>query len=161
MSRPFTLQREQWVPSSLEDVFLFFSDAQNLETLTPDWMSFQILTPPPIKMAVGITIDYRLRWHGIPLRWRTEITHWEPPHQFEDLQIKGPYKLWHHTHGFQSIAGGTRITDVVRYSLPFGLLGRSIHALTVRGNVEEIFSYRDEKVRAIFGGSGKAPSEDS
>ena len=158
MSAPFTLEREQWVPSSLQEVFSFFSDAGNLQTLTPKWLRFQILTPQPIEMAPGITIDYRLFWHGIPMHWQTEITRWEPPHQFEDLQVKGPYQLWHHTHRFQAVDQGTRIADSVRYSLPFGVLGRAAHAFSVRQNVEDIFNYRDAKVRALFGGDGKAPS---
>ena len=103
-------------------------------------------------MTPGARINYRLSWHGIPLRWTTEITRWEPPHSFEDLQLKGPYQLWHHTHCFEADAGGTRITDMVRYALPFGLLGRAIHSLSVRRNVEEIFNYRQAKVRALFGG---------
>jgi len=78
---------------SLQEVFNFFSDARDLEALTPEWLRFQILTPQPIKMATGVRIDYRLRWYGIPLRWKTEITHWEPPCHFEDLQIEGPYRL--------------------------------------------------------------------
>jgi hypothetical protein len=160
MSVPFTLEHEQWVPRPLEEVFSFFSDARNLEILTPEWLRFEILTPPPIEMAVGAKIDYRLHWHGIPLLWKTEITHWEPPFHFEDLQIKGPYKLWHHTHRFKAIEGGTRITDSVRYALPFGILGQIAHAFSVRQNVEDIFKYRDEKVRALFGGGSNSPTED-
>lgn len=151
MSEPYTLEREQWVPASLEEVFPFFSDAANLQTLTPDWLSFQILTPTPIPMHAGSLIDYRLRWHGVPLQWRTEILVWEPPCHFEDLQLKGPYKLWHHTHRFEADSGGTRILDHVRYALPFGLLGRAVHAVSVRRNVEEIFRYRQEKICARFG----------
>ncbi len=151
MSVPFTFESEQWVPRPLQEVFLFFSDARNLEILTPEWLRFQILTPQPLEMTAGIQIDYRLSWHGIPLRWRTEITQWEPPHQFEDLQIKGPYQLWHHTHRFEVADGGTRIMDVVRYALPFGFMGRMVHALSVRRNIEAIFDYRREKIRALFG----------
>ena len=154
MTTPFTLEREQWVPSPLQDVFAFFSDARNLETLTPAWLRFEILTPQPIEIQAGSIIDYKLRWHGIPLRWKTEITKWEPPHSFEDLQIKGPYQLWRHTHSFEAVGAGTRIHDLVHYALPFGLLGRAAHAFSVRRNVEAIFRYRDEQVRTLFG-SGK------
>ncbi len=154
MTTPFTLEREQWVPSPLQDVFAFFSDAKNLETLTPAWLRFEILTPQPMEMRAGSIIDYKLRWHGIPLRWKTEITKWQPPHSFEDLQIKGPYRLWRHTHSFEAIGNGTRIHDLVEYALPFGLLGRAAHTFSVRSNVEAIFRYRDEQVRMLFG-SGK------
>ncbi len=145
------------MPRPLREVFAFFSDAQNLEALTPPWMRFHILTPQPIEMFPGTLIDYRLRWHGIPLRWQTQIARWEPPDHFEDVQLKGPYRLWHHTHRFEAFAGGTRIHDLVRYALPFGILGRMVHALSVRRNVEEIFAYRQAKIREMFGG-GEQPT---
>lgn len=158
MTEPYILDREQWVPASLQEVFPFFADAANLQALTPEWLSFQILTPQPIAMRAGALIDYRLRWHGVPLNWKTQILVWEPPHHFEDLQLKGPYKLWHHTHRFESVSGGTRILDHVRYALPFGILGRAVHAVSVRNNIEEIFRYRQEKVRDLFGGKSTAGS---
>lgn len=148
----YTLERKQSVPRRLEEVFAFFSDAKNLEELTPAWMRFEIVTPAPLEMHCGAIIDYRLKWHGVPLRWRTKIVAWDPPHRFEDLQLKGPYRLWHHTHRFESDAGGTCITDHVRYRLPFGPLGRLVHTLTVQRNVEEIFAYRQAKIREMFGG---------
>ncbi len=151
MSQPFTLDREQWVPHPLQEVFAFFSEAGNLDRLTPAWLHFQILTPQPIEMKPGAIIDYRLRWHGVPLLWKTEITRWQPPHHFQDLQLKGPYHLWRHTHIFEAADQGTRIRDHVEYALPFGLLGRAVHAISVRRNVEEIFAYRDKKVRDLFG----------
>ena len=150
MTVSWVLEREQWVPASLDEVFRFFSDAGNLELLTPEWLRFQILTPQPIQMSPGTLIDYQLHWHGIPMRWRTKITAWQPPHAFEDLQLKGPYKLWHHTHSFQAVDGGTLIRDRVEYLLPFGILGRTAHAFSVRRNVESIFAFRDQKVKEIF-----------
>jgi ligand-binding SRPBCC domain-containing protein len=152
---PFVLEREQWVPRPLPDVFAFFADAGNLEKLTPAWLRFEIVTPEPIEMKPGAIIDYKLHWHGVPLRWKTEITRWEPPYHFEDLQVKGPYGLWRHNHYFEAVEGGTRIRDQVEYALPFGLLGRVVHAVSVRRNVEEIFKFRDEQVRALFG-TGKS-----
>ncbi len=160
MELPYELEREQWVPRPIEEVFQFFSDARNLEALTPHWLRFHVLTPDPIAMTPGALIDYRLIWHGLPLRWKTKIVRWEPPYYFEDLQLKGPYRLWHHAHRFEQSGGGTRITDMVRYALPFGLLGRAIHAISVQRNVEEIFAYRQEKVRALFGGDGHSRTED-
>lgn len=152
MREAFTFESEQFVPSPLEEVFAFFADPSNLELLTPEWLRFKILTPQPIKMALGAKIDYRLHWHGIPLRWRTEIIAWEPASRFEDLQLSGPYKLWRHTHHFAPVAGGTKINDSVLYALPFGMLGRVVHAVSVRRNVEQIFKFRSEKIRALFGG---------
>jgi hypothetical protein len=152
VSRPHELQREQWVPRALEEVFAFFSDARNLEELTPDWLSFQVLTPEPIRLEPGAKIDYRLRWHGVPLRWTTEITRWNPPHSFEDLQLSGPYKLWLHTHRFEAADGGTRMTDIVQYALPFGIFGRIAHAVKVRRDVARIFDFRYDRIQARFGG---------
>jgi len=148
----YTLQREQWVPRPLDEIFAFFSDARNLETLTPAWLKFKILTPGPITVATGTHIQYRLSWHGLPLRWTTEITRWNPPAEFEDIQLSGPYKLWRHTHGFRAHNGGTQMTDTVEYDLPFGFLGRMAHALQVRRNVEKIFDYRYDRIREMFGG---------
>ena len=155
VTEPYVFEREQWVPASLDQVFRFFSDAGNLELLTPQWLRFQILTPQPIHMFPGTLIDYRLHWHGIPMRWRTQITAWQPPHAFEDLQLKGPYKLWRHIHRFQAVDGGTLIRDRVEYLLPFGIVGGMVHAFSVRRNVERIFAFREQKVEGIFG-SGKA-----
>jgi ligand-binding SRPBCC domain-containing protein len=148
----YALHREQWVPRPLDEVFAFFSDARNLEILTPDWLKFKILTPGPIAIAPGTHIQYRLSWHGTPLRWTTEITRWNPPADFEDIQLSGPYKLWRHTHRFSAHNGGTQMTDTVEYALPFGFLGRLAHALQVRRNVEKIFDYRYERIREMFGG---------
>jgi hypothetical protein len=147
----YTLHREQWVPRPLDEVFAFFSDAKNLEILTPAWLKFKILTPGPIAIAPGTHIQYRLSWHGIPLRWTTEITRWNPPTDFEDIQLSGPYKLWRHTHRFRAHNGGTQMSDTVEYALPFGFLGRIAHALQVRRNVEKIFDYRYERIQQMFG----------
>src|SRR5690349_8600178 len=106
-----TLQREQFIPRPVAEVFQFFADASNLERITPAFLRFYVLTPSPIDIRRGTILDYRLKWHGFPLRWRTKIIEWSPPHCFVDLQIKGPYKLWRHAHNFQPIAGGTRMTD--------------------------------------------------
>lgn len=132
-------------------MFAFFGDARNLEDLTPKWMRFQILTPEPIVMGPGTKIEYRLHWHGIPIRWQTEIVRWEPPVRFEDFQLKGPYLLWHHKHRFEPTNGGTQLSDEVRYRLPFGAIGKMVHAISVRKNVEEIFAFRQKKIRELFG----------
>lgn len=142
------------MPRPREEVFAFFSDARNLELLTPDWLRFHVQTIPRA-IATGVHIQYRLKWHGIPLRWITEITRWNPPHDFEDIQLSGPYKLWHHRHRFQELNGGTEMIDVVQYALPFGFLGRIAHALQVRRNVEQIFDYRHARIQDMFGGPAR------
>ena len=146
-----TIRREQFVAKPLEEVFRFFSEAGNLQALTPAYLDFEILTPGPIEMRPGILLDYRLKWHGVPLRWRTKILEWSPPHRFVDLQLKGPYKLWHHTHTFESENGGTRMSDTVNYELPLGALGEVAHALMVGRDVAAIFDFRYQQVSRIFG----------
>ena len=156
MTRFHTLRREQWIPRPPVEVFAFFSDARNLEVITPPWLGFRILTPGPIQIAAGTRIRYRLSLHGLPLGWTTEIRRWQPPHCFVDVQLSGPYRLWHHTHRFEALNGGTRITDVVRYRLPLGIVGRLVHALKVRRDVERIFEHRFMRIEELFGG---APAE--
>ena len=155
MSLFYTLRREQWIPLPRDEVFAFFSNARNLAELTPPWLGFQILTPGPIRIAAGATIRYRISWHGIGVGWTTEIRRWEPPFRFTDVQLSGPYRLWHHTHRFEEHEGGTRMTDVVRYRLPFGMLGRIVHALKVRRDVERIFDYRFQRIHEIFPAAGR------
>jgi len=145
-----TIRREIWLPHSREEVFEFFSAARNLEQITPPLLKFEVLTPEPIPMGEGTLIDYRLRVHGLPLRWRTKITRWNPPYQFADIQLKGPYQLWDHTHTFLEENGGTRMIDEVVYELPFGPLGDIVHALSVRRDVEEIFRYRNSVIGTLF-----------
>lgn len=146
----YTLQREIFVRRPLAEVFEFFSRAENLERITPPWMHFRILTPPPIQMREGATIAYALRVRGIPLGWLTEIERWNPPYEFVDVQVKGPYKLWQHTHRFLAVEGGTSIVDRVRYALPFGLLGRLVHRFQVARDIGQIFDYRARQVQSLF-----------
>lgn len=146
-----TLRREQWIPRPLDEVFAFFADAHNLETITPPFLGFRILSVSSESIVRGTLIRYRLRLHGLPIHWLTEIRKWDPPHSFVDVQRSGPYKLWHHTHTFEARDGGTQMSDVVRYVLPFGPLGELVHALKVRGDVGRIFDYRRQKVQELFG----------
>jgi ligand-binding SRPBCC domain-containing protein len=146
----YTLRREQFVPVPLDEVFRFFSDAGNLQELTPSYLDFRILTPRPIEIRRGTLLDYRLKWHGLPIRWQTRILEWNPPRSFVDLQLKGPYKLWRHTHTFRAEEGGTRVGDVVNYELPLGPFGAIAHALMVRKDVESIFDFRREKIARLF-----------
>jgi ligand-binding SRPBCC domain-containing protein len=151
MRPPYILRSEQFVPRPLLEVFEFFSDAKNLQRLTPAWMHFRILSVDPEPVQQGTLICYSLRWRIFPIHWTTEIIAWEPPHRFVDVQLKGPYKLWRHEHRFVAEGGGTRIYDEVQYQLPFGPFGRIAHALKVQGDVKRIFTYRKDAVRKIFG----------
>ncbi|MCU0668659.1 MAG: SRPBCC family protein [Myxococcota bacterium] len=144
------LEREQWIPATRERVFAFFADAANLETLTPPWLGFRILTPLPIAMRDDARIEYRIRLAGVPLRWRTRIVRWDPPLGFVDVQESGPYALWEHTHRFEPCGDGVRMTDVVRYALPLGPLGGVAHALAVRAALAAIFDYRFARIRTLF-----------
>jgi hypothetical protein len=148
---PYLLQREQWLSTPLEKLFSFFSDAANLEALTPPWLRFRVVTPKPVEMRSGALIEYRIEWRIVPIHWITEIVEWSPPYRFVDVQISGPYKLWHHTHSFAAVDGGTLMTDVVRYALPLGPIGALAHKLAVRRDVERVFGYRAERVAALFG----------
>jgi ligand-binding SRPBCC domain-containing protein len=145
------LQREQLVPRAIDEVFAFYSDARILEAITPPWLGFRILSPGPIVMRPGTRIHYQIRLRGLPLRWVTEIQTWKPPHEFADVQLQGPYRLWHHTHRFAPVEGGTLVCDVVRYILPFGPLGRLAHTWIVRSDLEAIFDYRALRLTELFG----------
>lgn len=129
-------------------MFAFFSDAHNLDRITPPWLHFHVLTPPPIPMRVGQRIDYRLRIRGIPLRWQSAITAWEPPHRFVDEQQRGPYRAWIHEHTFEEKDGGTLARDEVKYAV-FG--GALVNRLFVERDVKKIFEYRAGKLGEIFG----------
>lgn len=139
---------ELWLPRPRPEVFAFFSEARNLEAITPPWVKFEVLTPAPIEMRAGTLIDYRLRVHGFPLRWRTEITAWDPPFRFADSQLRGPYRRWVHTHTFEEKDGGTLCGDNVSYAVPGGAL---IERLFVRRDVERIFAFRQEAMRRLLG----------
>lgn len=145
--KTFTFQSELWLPHPQEKVFAFFAEARNLEQITPPFLRFEVLPPAPVTMRAGALIDYRLRIHGFPIRWRTEITDWNPPHRFVDEQRRGPYNLWHHTHTFSERNGGTDCFDEVRYH-PRG--GRLMNWLFVRRDVQRIFAYRAAQLQKIF-----------
>ena len=148
------LHTEIWLPEPPERVFEFFGDAFNLDALTPPWLQFKVLTPAPIAMRVGTLIDYRIKIHGVPVRWRTEITAWQPPHRFVDEQRRGPYRLWQHEHLFRAERGGTTVIDHVAYAARFALLEPLLYRWFVRRDVERIFAYRAEQLHARFGGPG-------
>jgi len=144
------LHRELFIARPIEEVFAFFSDAANLERITPPWLNFRILTTQSTPIHAGTLLDYELRWHGIAIRWRTGIVGWNPPHEFADVQLRGPYRSWRHTHSFLSESGGTLMTDVVRYELPLGILGRLAHVVRVRRDLERVFDYRSSTIFGLF-----------
>lgn len=146
----YRLHREQTIAAPIDDVFAFFSDAQNLERITPPWLGFRVVTPGPIMMRVGARIRYRLRLHGLPVTWESEIVEWNPPRGFVDVQLRGPYRRWHHRHTFEPAGDETWMSDTVDYALPLGPLGTLAHALLVRRDVETIFRYRRAVIDEIF-----------
>ncbi len=145
------LEREQTVPHPRRDVFAFFSDAGNLERLTPPSLRFQILTPTPIQMRPGAVIDYRIRLAGVPFHWRTVIEAFEPEVRFVDVQATGPYRSWRHVHEFVDAPGGTTLLDRIDYEMPFGKLGNLARTLFVRRQLDTIFAFRRQRVATIFG----------
>lgn len=147
--RVYLLRGTTVVPRGIAEVFAFHADTSNLQALTPAWLDFRILTPSTIEMRPGALIQYRLRLRGLPIRWLTEITAWEPPHRFVDEQRRGPYRLWVHEHRFEAVEGGTRIDDTVRYAVPFGAL---VHSWAVGPEVRRIFTYRHQRLLERFGG---------
>jgi ligand-binding SRPBCC domain-containing protein len=150
--RIHTLQREQLLPGTPHEVFPFFADARNLEAITPPLLRFRVLTPEPLEMRVGTHIQYRLRLRGVPVSWHTTIQAWEPPHRFVDVQLRGPYALWHHTHTFAPAPGGdgTVMRDVVRYAIGFGPFGELAHRFLVRRDLAAIFDFRAEAIPRLL-----------
>jgi ligand-binding SRPBCC domain-containing protein len=144
---------ELWLPLPPAGLFPFFGDAANLDAITPPWLNFRILTPLPIAIREGSLIDYRLRMHGLPLRWLTHITAWQPPHRFVDEQLRGPYRLWIHLHTFETRNSGTLARDLVRYAVPFDWL---THRWFVRRDIEKTFAFRQEALRQRFGGAARS-----
>ena len=145
------LQRSQLVSGPLATVFAFFADASNLEAMTPPALRFEIRTPMPVAVQAGTLIDYRLRLFGVPFDWRTRIETFEPNVRFSDVQLRGPYRRWHHLHEFFAAGTGTVVVDTVDYELPLGPLGALAHALFVRRTLGYIFDYRAHHLAIRFG----------
>jgi len=156
-----TMTTWQWLPRPRDEVFAFFSDARNLQRITPDFLRFQLLTSGPITMRPGTLIDYRLTLRGVPLRWRTKITTWEPPVRFADIQLRGPYAEWCHTHTFEEEDGGTLVRDTVGYrlwgpSLVTGLVNR----ILVAPDTKRIFEFRHKALAEAFDAKHQARAGD-
>ena len=146
VAKLYTLQREQWIPKPPEEVFPFFASTGNLESLTPDWLHFHVISESKA-IERGTKIDYKLRIHGIPVRWQSEITVWEPPFRFVDEQRRGPYRTWIHEHRFEPRDEGTLVTDIVRYAVIGGPL---IQRWLVSKDLVRIFDYRQKQLEKIF-----------
>lgn len=155
--RKFILRSEAVLEHSPEALFEFFSDAFQLEQITPSWLNFRILTPAPIKIRTGTLIDYSIRLRGIPIRWRTEISEWNPPFSFVDRQLRGPYLLWEHHHTFEQAAEGTLARDEVHYRVPGG---RLINWLLVKNDLIKIFEFRHQRMLELFPPHSRVSSND-
>ena len=155
--KPHVLEFETKLYGSLEDIFNFFSRAENLDEVTPEDLGFSILTPLPIVMHVGTLIDYRITLMGVPFFWRTMISDWEPPHRFVDQQLKGPYVFWHHEHTFVQHDGYVLMTDRVHYLSPCGIFEPLVDSLFVRGQLNKMWKFRGERFTELFGEKTQKP----
>ncbi len=156
--RPFEQLRifEQYIPRPREALFPFFEDTMNLEAITPPWLSFKVLGMDTPSLGAGTHIDYKLKLHGVPVRWRSLIESFEPPERFVDTQTKGPYQTWHHTHEFAPLGEGTLMRDVIRYRVPGSGLGHVAAGWKVHRDVDRIFAYRRERIAEAFPADGDA-----
>jgi ligand-binding SRPBCC domain-containing protein len=145
--KTYEFKKDLWLPQSRVKVFEFFSNPGNLDRLTPAWLKFEILTPATIQMEKGALLNYRLRIHGIPIRWQSEITAWDPPYRFADRQNKGPYSLWVHEHLFEDHRGGTLVVDDVEYAVAGGAI---VNGLLVAPDLDRIFKYRHRVLEGLF-----------
>ncbi len=145
--KTYRLTTEQWLDRPLAYVFAFFTDAFNLERITPPWLRFKVLTPPPLAMYVGMRIDYRMHIHGVPITWQSEITDWDPPYRFVDQQRRGPYKQWIHEHVFIARGRRTLVRDRVDYRVPGPAL---VNRILVSPDLRKIFAYRHERLRELL-----------
>lgn len=148
-----SIKTVQKIPVSLNEAWQFFSSPANLQAITPKDMGFEIISLHHGDiMYAGQIIEYKVRpLLGIPLYWMTEITHVEDKKYFVDEQRFGPYSLWHHQHHFKEIDGGVEMTDIVHYKLPLWFVGDIAHALFVRKKLNNIFTYRFNKIEELFG----------
>jgi len=144
------LIRESIINRQRDEVFDFFSRAENLNILTPPELHFEILSPLPILIQKGTLIDYRIKLNGIHFKWRTEIINWDPPHSFSDRQVFGPYKIWLHDHIFTANGAKTIMTDKLEFLAPGWIAEPLVYSLFVRKNLKKILDYREEKLQSIF-----------
>lgn len=151
------LQRRQVVGADPCEVFAFFKDAHNLESITPPCLAFRVFGASDHEVREGTRVSYRLRLHGIPLRWESRIAEYVEGERFADEMVVGPYRRWYHRHLFRPVAGGVEIEDVVDYALPLGPLGRLAHAVAVRRELRDIFDYREGRIAELLPNRPAAP----
>ena len=144
------INTEQWVPQTIKQTFSFFKEAKNLERLTPKFLNFKILNQSTQEIEDGTILTYRLSIHGIPFKWKSKITDWNPASKFSDIQLKGPYNYWYHTHSFEERNGGTIIKDRVLYKVPFGFIGDLVVGNFIKKDLETIFSYRTKTIDTLM-----------
>lgn len=153
----YSIERSQVIPAPRKTAFRYFEDPHNLSKITPPWLGFEVLKVDGLPLRAGTRVEYRIRWLGLPVRWRTLITEYEQGRRFVDVQAGGPYRHWRHEHLFEDAGAGTLIRDRVEYELPFGSLGKLVHRLLVARQLRRIFDYREEKIRDAFpAGAGGA-----
>ena len=147
----YNLKTEQYIDHSIEKVFEFFSRPDNLSVITPEKMHFKIITPLPLQMGKGKIIDYTIKvFIFFTIRWRSIISSYDVPNEFTDEQLLGPYAFWHHQHHFKMHIEGTLMSDTVTYAMPYGWLGRLIHWVSVKNQLQWIFHFRAKKLEEIF-----------
>lgn len=151
----YQLNCQMLVRKPIREVFEVFENPYNLKKITPPWLNFAVISKRQVEMKKGEEIDYEFRWMGLPMRWRTLISHYQPPVGFVDQMLRGPYTLWHHRHSFEERPEGTLVIDQVHYILPFGPLGRLAHALMVKANLVAIFTYRQKTLNEMWGGQSE------
>jgi ligand-binding SRPBCC domain-containing protein len=154
-----SLDAEMWLPLPQEGVFAFFSDIENLHRLTPPWVHFETLTPRPIVLRAGLVVEHRLRIKGIPIRWKSQITLWEPPTRFIDEQRRGPYNAWIHRHEFAAEDGGTWVRDHITYEPRGWLLAGLVNRWLVAPELRRIFAHRHARLRELLA-PGSSPERD-
>lgn len=154
---PWVKHWQMFLPQPIDVVFDFFSNAENLEAITPPWLNFRIVTPTPIDIRQGTIIDYRLKVRGLPVKWQTLISDWHPPYRFTDQALRSPYRTWIHEHTFEPHEGGTICRDKVTYDIPGGPLRPLVHQWFVEKDVNRIFQYRAEQLHERFGDQTPTP----
>ncbi len=147
----YELRCSLYAPLPIGKVFRAFEQPRNLARITPRWLRFEIRSQGELGMRTGLEIDYTIRWLGIPMPWRSRITAYDPPRLFVDEQVRGPYRYWHHHHGFKADGNCTIVSDCVEYALPLGLLGAMAHALAVKWQLLGIFRFRQSEVAKLLG----------
>lgn len=144
------LERRQLIRADLGRVFDFFKGPYNLEAITPPWLGFQVLGSSSRSVSAGTRISYRLKLHGLPLRWESLIAEYRECSGFVDTMLAGPFRSWRHRHEFRAVPGGVEMRDVVDYALPLGPLGRLAHAALVQRQLRAIFDYREQAIERVF-----------